>query len=330
MPELDPGLYDLDPSGQYPTLGLINGLGKTASLDSIKKHLESTYCGKLAFEFEHVPNDHERRWFCQYIENGAVDEAVPTSGLIGKKRILELLSRSEVFDQFMQKKFPQVKRYGLEGGESLVPFLDQLVCSMKGSGMKGAVIGMPHRGRLNLLADLFSCPSLTPTSIFSKVRGNSELPEGVPGQADVLSHLSCKVNLDGVLVNVLPNPSHLEAINPVAVGKTRAKQVYLFDHETRNDNCRLGDKFMCIQIHGDAAFCGQGIVMETLGISNLPHFGCGGRVHVIVNNQIGYTTPALNSRSSVYTSDIAKMINSPVIHVNGDFPEACDSYLNVL
>jgi probable 2-oxoglutarate dehydrogenase E1 component DHKTD1 len=123
-----------------------------------------------------------------------------------------------------------------------------------------------------------------------------------------------------VTINVLPNPSHLEAINPVAVGKTRAKQVYLFD-QYRNENCRLGDKYMCIQIHGDAAFCGQGIVMETLGLSSLPHFGCGGSIHVIVNNQIGYTTPALNSRSSVYTSDIAKMINSPVIHVNGDFPE---------
>ncbi|KAJ3093151.1 putative 2-oxoglutarate dehydrogenase E1 component DHKTD1, mitochondrial [Quaeritorhiza haematococci] len=181
---------------------------------------------------------------------------------------------------------------------------------------------MPHRGRLNLLTDILR---FNAAALFHKVKGNAEFPDNVPGIGDVLSHLANSVDLDyggkkPLHVSMLHNPSHLEAVNPVAMGKARARQMYLYEEGTETD-CYLGDRVMCVQLHGDAAFTGQGVVTETLGLSNLPHFTSGGSVHVIVNNQIGYTTPAMNARSTVYTSDVAKMINAPVIHVNADFPE---------
>lgn len=183
---------------------------------------------------------------------------------------------------------------------------------------------MPHRGRLNLLTDLLQ---YSPTALFHKIKGRSEFPEELGVSGDVLSHLATSLNLDyghakPVQVTMLHNPSHLEAVNPVAMGKARAKQMQMMESE--GADCQLGDRVMCIQMHGDAAFTGQGIVMETLGLSALPHFTCGGSVHVVVNNQIGYTTPAMNARSSVYASDIGKMINAPIIHVNGDYPEVCN------
>lgn len=181
---------------------------------------------------------------------------------------------------------------------------------------------MPHRGRLNLLTDILR---LAPSALFSKVKGNSEFPPGIPVSGDVLSHLAISTDLDfgaakPLHVSMLHNPSHLEAANPVALGKARARQMYLYESGTEKE-CFLGDKVTCIQLHGDSAFTGQGVVTETLGLSNLPHFTAGGSIHVIVNNQIGYTTPAMNSRSTIYTSDVGKMINCPVIHVNADFPE---------
>jgi len=180
---------------------------------------------------------------------------------------------------------------------------------------------MPHRGRLNLLTDLMQ---YDPTALFSKVKGNPEFPLGLPASGDVLSHIANSPKLDygeaePIHVSMLHNPSHLEAVNPVAMGKARAKQMDLI--AASSPECQLGDKVMCVQLHGDAAFTGQGVVMESLGLSNLPHFSSGGSIHIVVNNQIGYTTPAQNARSSVYSSDIGKMINAPVIHVNGDHPE---------
>lgn len=186
---------------------------------------------------------------------------------------------------------------------------------------------MPHRGRLNLLTDVLR---FSPGALFHKIMGNSEVPEGVNAAGDVLSHLSNSVDLTyagdkSVHVSLLHNPSHLEAVNPVAMGKARAKQMDLQATLERAasgapSSCAIGDRVMCVQIHGDAAFTGQGVVMESLAISDIPHFSSGGSVHVIVNNQIGFTTPAMNSRSSIYTSDVGKMINAPVIHVNGDNP----------
>jgi probable 2-oxoglutarate dehydrogenase E1 component DHKTD1 len=180
---------------------------------------------------------------------------------------------------------------------------------------------MPHRGRLNLLVDIFK---VNPAVIFSKVQGNPEFPEEIRGSGDVLSHLFASVDLNdgksGLHLSMLPNPSHLEAINPVVAGKARGKQIH-YINENSYENCKLGDKVLAVQLHGDAAFAGQGVVMETLALSNLPHFTCGGSVHLIVNNQIGYTTTSFNSRSTQYSSDVGKMIDCPIIHVNGESPE---------
>ena len=208
-----------------------------------------------------------------------------------KKRIYSLLTKAEVFDHFMAKRFPQVKRYGLEGAESMMVALDALFKDANTAGISDVVLCMPHRGRLNLLTDLLQFPA---AALFHKVKGNHEFPQELPFTGDVLSHLSASVDLNHysdkpVHISMIHNPSHLEAANPVAMGKARARQMYLYAENAEKD-CYLGDRVMCVQLHGDAAFCGQGIVMETLGLSNLPHFTSGGSVHVIVNNQIGYTT----------------------------------------
>ncbi|KAG0366465.1 dehydrogenase E1 and transketolase domain-containing protein 1 [Gamsiella multidivaricata] len=288
-----------------------------ASLQTILNHLEKSYCGKIAYEFMHIPNASERRWFARQVESYQKTPITPDD----KKRIFELLTKSEVFDHFMGKKFAQVKRYGLEGAESMMVALDALFQTASKSGVTEVVLGMPHRGRLNLLTDLMQ---YNPTGLFSKVKGNPEFPAGLPATGDVLSHIANSPKLDygeaePIHISMLHNPSHLEAVNPVAMGKARAKQMDLIANSS--PDCQLGDKVMCVQLHGDAAFTGQGVVMESLGLSNLPHFTSGGSVHIVVNNQIGYTTPAQNARSSVYSSDIGKMINAPVIHVNGDHPE---------
>eukprot|EP00842_Homolaphlyctis_polyrhiza_P002407 jgi/Hompol1/3167/HPOL_006379-RA len=185
---------------------------------------------------------------------------------------------------------------------------------------------MPHRGRLNLLTDLLE---YSPAALFSKVKGNSEFPLEANVMGDVLSHLAISHDIEvggpeKIHVSMLHNPSHLEASNPVALGKARARQMELYEEYTTNHtnpDCSIGDRVICIQQHGDAAFAGQGVVTETLGLSNLPHYTAGGSIHIIVNNQIGYTTPAMNARSTTYTSDVGKMINAPVIHVNADHPE---------
>ncbi|KAI9139185.1 thiamine diphosphate-binding protein [Paraphysoderma sedebokerense] len=326
--ELDPARYGVIPGKSYNIKGILH-VGKTtdpsvareqASAETIMKHLQSCYSGRIAYEFTHIPNASERRWFAHMIESFEKKRFTSEE----KRRMFSLLTKSEVFDTFMGKKFPQVKRYGLEGAESMMVALDSLFATSNSSGIVDAVVCMPHRGRLNLLTDLLQ---YNPTKLFHKVKGNPEYP---PSEADlctgdVISHLAQSVNLDyghkkPLHVSLIHNPSHLEAVNPVAMGKARAKQMYLFELNSETD-CYLGDRVACIQLHGDAAFTGQGVVMEAFGLSNLPHFTCGGSIHVIVNNQIGYTTPAINARSSVYTSDIGKMINCPVIHVNGDHPE---------
>ncbi|CAG8608971.1 10192_t:CDS:10 [Paraglomus brasilianum] len=289
---------------------------REATLEEITTHLKNVYCGRVAYEFMHVPDASERRWFAHMVESQTTKPLATEQ----KRRIFELLTRSEVFDQFMAKKFPQIKRYGLEGAESMMVALDKLFEVSNKTGIINAVLCMPHRGRLNLLTDLLKFSTV---KLFHKVRGNAEFPEDSPATGDVLSHLASSPTLiygaaKPLDVTMLHNPSHLEAVNPVAMGKARAKQLDLMKSES---NCELGDRVICIQLHGDAAFTGQGIVMESFGLSNLPHFSSGGSIHIVVNNQLGYTTPAQNARSSFYCSDIGKIINAPVMHVNGDFPE---------
>ncbi|KAJ1561257.1 putative 2-oxoglutarate dehydrogenase E1 component DHKTD1, mitochondrial, partial [Nowakowskiella sp. JEL0078] len=212
----------------------------------------------------------------------------------------------------------------------MMTVLDTIFRESNRVGIREIVLGMPHRGRLNLLADLLQFPL---ASLFHKVKGNNEFLDDEPATGDVISHLYKKlysvaqtVDLsygfnDKIKVSLLNNPSHLEAVNPVAMGEARARQMNMLDNGDVESDCQLGDRVLCVQLHGDAAFCGQGVVTESLGLSNLPHFTSGGSIHVIVNNQIGYTTPAMNARSSIYTSDVGKMIACPVIHVNADYPE---------
>ncbi|KAF6757254.1 dehydrogenase E1 and transketolase domain-containing protein 1 [Ephemerocybe angulata] len=310
------------------------------TLEEIVNRLRGVYVGNIGYEFMHSSSKTERLWFSHLLESQSLpkleDHPLSVIDEQKKKRIYELLARSEVFDNFLQAKFPNLKRYGLEGGESMLPALDSLFGAAAQRGVRHTILAMPHRGRLNLLTDLLQFP---PSSLFHKIKGGSELPDGLGADGDVLSHLVASPTLDygngaQIKVSLQPNPSHLEAANPIALGKTRAKQLSLL--KTSPADCQLGDRVMCVQLHGDAAFSGQGVVMETLGMSefavsfevlapfekipgNLPHFTSGGSVHLVVD--IGYTTPASGARSSMYCSDVGKMINAPVLHVNGDYPE---------
>ncbi|KAH7929958.1 2-oxoglutarate dehydrogenase, E1 component [Leucogyrophana mollusca] len=291
------------------------------TLGEITRYLNAVYVGRIAYEYMDLPSKTERLWFSHLLEAPPLRDAQPD--FEGKqKRIHSLLARSETFDNFLQAKFPNLKRYGLEGGESMLPALDALFSVSSQAGIQHIILAMPHRGRLNLLTDLLG---YSPTALFHKIKGGAEIPEELGVSGDVISHLVASPTLqysgatDPIKVSLQPNPSHLEAVNPVALGKARAKQFTLL--KTSSEDCKLGDKVMCVQLHGDASFTGQGVVMETLGLSNLPRFTTGGSVHIVVNNSIGYTTPSSGARSSLYCSDIAKMINCPVLHVNGDYPE---------
>ncbi|EPQ50911.1 2-oxoglutarate dehydrogenase, E1 component [Gloeophyllum trabeum ATCC 11539] len=325
---LDPTRYGLtDSDKEYNVNGIIwtapvgtqSDAAQMWKLRDIVQYLRSVYVGRIAYEYMHSPSKTERLWFSNLLESE--DPARQTPADL-RKRMHELLARSETFDQFLQVKFPNLKRYGLEGGESMLPALDELFRVSSQAGIQHIILAMPHRGRLNLLTDLLQ---YSPTALFHKIKGGSEFPETFDVSGDVISHLvsSPELRYDDALnpvkVSLLPNPSHLEAVNPVALGKTRAKQYALL--KTSPEDCMLGDRVMCVQLHGDASFTGQGVVMETLGLSNLPHFTSGGSVHIVVNNNIGYTTPASEARSSLYCSDIGKMIHAPVLHVNGDYPE---------
>lgn len=325
---LNPERYGLGKEENYSLEGILHVNDSmqesTSDFKTILNHLQAVYCGKIAYEFMHLPSASERRWWYHAVESWQKPELDETQ----KKQIHKILAKSEVFDHFLAKKFPNVKRYGLEGAESMMVALDRLFELSATNGIQDIVIGMPHRGRLNLLCDLLQYP---PAALFHKMKGLSELPDSF-ASGDVISHLTNNPNLDyhgkKVHVSLLHNPSHLEAIDPVAMGKARAKQTELL--RSAEASCNLGDRVMCIQIHGDAAFTGQGVVMETLGMSNLPHYSSGGSVHIVVNNQLGYTTPAQNARSSSYCSDIGKMINVPVVHVNGDYPEDVAKALDVV
>uniref|UniRef100_A0A8B9QST9 2-oxoadipate dehydrogenase complex component E1 n=1 Tax=Anas platyrhynchos TaxID=8839 RepID=A0A8B9QST9_ANAPL len=267
-----------------------------------------------------LPTSEERKWFAKRFEE-LKQEAFTTEE---KKHLCKLMLESQEFDRFLATKFATVKRYGGEGAESMMGFFHELFKMCAYSGVTDIILGMPHRGRLNLLTGLLQLP---PELMFRKMRGLSEFPENSPAIGDVLSHLTSSVDLDfgshrPVHVTLLPNPSHLEAINPVAVGKTRGRQQSLLDGDySPESSAQPGDKVICLQVHGDAAFSGQGIVPETLTLSNLPHFRVGGSIHLIVNNQLGYTTPPERGRSSLYCSDIGKIVGCAVIHVNGDDPE---------
>ncbi|XP_019627441.1 PREDICTED: probable 2-oxoglutarate dehydrogenase E1 component DHKTD1, mitochondrial [Branchiostoma belcheri] len=322
IPSLNPELYGF--SGQDSTRldlqGILHTWTESATITDILKHLEDIYCGPLAVEFHQLVTEEEKEWFSRQLEQQH-GEALPVDR---RKELAKILLESQVFDNFMATKFTTVKRYGGEGAESMMGFFDQVFRQAAEDGIQDVVLGMPHRGRLNLLAGMLNFP---PELLFRKMRGLPEFPDGVQGSGDVLSHLTASTDLQyddkSVHVTMIPNPSHLEACNPVAAGKTRAAQLHLreWDYSQEEGDSQQGDKVLCLQIHGDAAFTSQGVVAETLGLADLPHFHVGGTVHLIANNQLGFTTGAERGRSSRYSSDIAKMIDCAVIHVNGDYPE---------
>jgi len=282
-----------------------------STLKDLLSFLKKVYCGPVGYEYMHISNPTERKWFRDRIEN---DESALQFTKIGKEAILNKLIQAEGFEKFLHKKYVGTKRFGLDGGESLIPALEQIIKIGGQSQVKEVKIGMSHRGRLNVLANVLQ---KSYKKIFNEFAGefNSSSKDGA---GDVKYHLGASSNreFDGnsVHVSLTDNPSHLEAVNPVVLGQTRAKQ---FFHKDKNRK-----KVIPILIHGDAAFAGQGIVAECFAMSGLPGHNTGGTIHIIVNNQIGFTTSPRFARSSPYPSDVAKMVDAPIIHANGDDPEA--------
>ncbi|XP_062276705.1 2-oxoadipate dehydrogenase complex component E1 [Scomber scombrus] len=306
--------------GQLNTSGLRH-FGKTeASMEEVQAYLEEAYCGHLSVETNQLGSLEEQEWFADHFEDLKKKSFSPEE----RRQLTKIMLESQEFDHFLATKFATVKRYGGEGAESMMGFFYELFHHSAHTGVTDIIIGMPHRGRLNLLTGLLKFP---PELMFRKMRGLSEFPETSPAIGDVLSHLTSSVELDfgaghPLHVTMLPNPSHLEAINPVAQGKARARQQLRQEGDySPEDNAQPGDQVICLQVHGDGSFTGQGIVPETLTLSNLPHYRVGGSIHLIVNNQVGYTTPSERARSSLYCSDVGKMVNCAVIHVNGDDAE---------
>ena len=312
LDELHPEFFGFKKSDYQKNIylgGLINR--ENSNIREILAFLKKTYCGSLGYEYMHISNPTERRWFRKRIEKPEDDFNFTKNG---KEAILNKLIQAEGFEKFLHTKYVGTKRFGLDGGESLIPALEQIIKISGQSQVKEVKIGMSHRGRLNVLANVLQ---KSYKRIFNEFAGEfGDLSD--EGAGDVKYHLGASSNreFDGnsVHVSLTDNPSHLEAVNPVVLGQTRAKQYFHKDKE-RN-------KVIPILIHGDAAFAGQGVVAECFAMSGLPGHNTGGTIHIVVNNQIGFTTSPRFARSSPYPSDVAKMVDAPIIHVNGDDPEA--------
>ena len=312
-PELDPAHYGFTDSDIDRKIFINGVLGmEYASLREILTALRDTYCHHVGVEFLHMSDPEEKAWIQERIEEPRNHTDFTEKG---KKAILERLTAAEQFEKFLHTKYTGTKRFGLDGGEALIPALEQILKRGSQLGVEEVIVGMAHRGRLNVLANFMG---KSYTAIFSEFQGNSSNPEDVQGSGDVKYHLgtSSDREFDGknVHLSLTPNPSHLEAVNPVVIGKTRAKQAQLNDTEY--------NKVLPLLLHGDAAFAGQGLVAETLMISELPGYRVGGTVHIVINNQIGFTTTPKYGRSGPYPTDVAKMLSAPIFHVNGDDPEA--------
>ena len=312
-PELDPETYGFS-SEDYDRPIFINyvlGL-EIASLNEILTILKATYCGTIGVEFMHIQDPAQKAWIQERIE--AIGNRTEFTER-GKVAIYEKLLAAENFERFLHKKYIGTKRFGLDGGEALVPALEQILKRGGQMGLKEVVIGMAHRGRLNVLHNVLDKPF---RAIISEFLGNPANPEEAGGSGDVKYHMGSSADRqfdeNQIHLSLAPNPSHLEIVDPVVVGRVRAKQAQ-----------RTSDDFkevLGVILHGDAAFAGQGVVAETFAFSALRGYRTGGTMHIIVNNQIGFTTSPSYSRSSPYPTDVAKMVMSPIFHVNGDDPEA--------
>lgn len=275
--------------------------------------LRETYCGKVGLEYMHISDTEERRFLQDQFET---PEDTIQFTEEGKRAILAAVIRGEQYEKFLGKKYVGTKRFGLDGGESMIPALEAVIKYGGQLGVREIIYGMAHRGRLNVLANVMGKPYKV---IFHEFSGGSANPDDVGGSGDVKYHLGTSTDrtFDGIDVHMslVPNPSHLEAVNPVVLGKTRAQQAI-------RDDLKQHEQVLPVLLHGDAAFAGQGIVWECLGFSGVRGYNTGGCLHFVINNQIGFTTSPQFARSSPYPSDVAKGVQAPILHVNGDDPEA--------
>ncbi|GKY86150.1 2-oxoglutarate dehydrogenase E1 component [Sinisalibacter aestuarii] len=313
-PELDPASYGFTEADMDRPIFLDQVLGlDMASMRQILDIVKRTYCGTFALQYMHISDPEQAGWLKERIEGFGKEIQFTREG---RRAILNKLVEAEGFEKFCHVKFMGTKRFGLDGAEALVPAMEQIIKRGGNLGLKEVVIGMPHRGRLSVLANVLSKPY---RAIFNEFQGGSFKPEDVDGSGDVKYHLGASSDreFDGnkVHLSLTANPSHLEAVNPVVLGKTRAKQAQLGDADRT--------EVLPVLLHGDAAFAGQGVVAEGFGLSGLVGHRTGGTIHIVVNNQIGFTTAPSFSRSSPYPTDIALMVEAPIFHVNGDDPEAC-------
>ncbi|MBY8976224.1 2-oxoglutarate dehydrogenase E1 component [Rhodobacteraceae bacterium NNCM2] len=311
-PELDPEFFGFTQADMDRPIYIDNLLGLTeAPLREIEQLLKRTYAGTFALQYMHLDDPVAKRWLQDRIEGYGNEVSFSTEG---RKAILNKLVEAEGFEKFLHVKYMGTKRFGLDGAEAAIPALEQIIKRGGALGAREIVIGMPHRGRLNILANVMSKPF---RAIFNEFQGGSFKPDDVDGSGDVKYHLGASSDrqFDGntVHLSLTANPSHLEAVNPVVLGKCRAK---LEQHDAGPT------AVIPLLLHGDAAFAGQGVVAECFGLSGLKGHRTGGTIHLIVNNQIGFTTAPRYSRSSPYPTDIAKMVDCPIFHVNGDDPEA--------
>src|SRR3954469_18406545 len=311
QPELEPGFYDLTEADLDQTVnaGSYVGLDRT-SLRNLLQALRDTYCRNIGFEYMFISDRVQRQWIQERIEP---TRAMPQLTNEQRRHLLQKLTEAEHLERYLHTRYVGQKRFSLEGGESLIPCIDELIQRAGSNGVQEFVIGMAHRGRLNVLVNVLG---KMPKDLFLEFEGKAphELPSG-----DVKYHngFSSDLSTTGgpVHISLAFNPSHLEIVNPVVEGSVRARQ--------RRRDDKTGDQVLPILIHGDAAFAGQGVVMETLNLSGTRGYGTGGTVHIIVNNQIGFTpSDPRDTRSTLYCTDVAKMVEAPIFHVNGDDPEA--------
>ncbi|MFZ4607044.1 MAG: 2-oxoglutarate dehydrogenase E1 component, partial [Caulobacter sp.] len=315
--ELDPASYGFTEADYDRPIFLDFVLGlETSTVREILSIVRRTYCGAVGVQYMHISNPQEKGWLQERIE-GRDKEIVFTPQ--GKIAILKKLIEAEGFERFLHRRFPGTKRFGLDGGEACIPALEQIIKRGGALGVKDIVLGMPHRGRLNVLAAVMGKPYHV---IFHEFQGGSSLPSDIEGSGDVKYHMGASSDRtfddNSVHLSLTANPSHLEIVNPVVLGKARAKQAF-----TLRETPDAGrGHVLPLLLHGDAAFAGQGVVSECFTLSGLKGFRTGGTIHFIVNNQIGFTTDPRYSRTSPYPSDVALMVEAPIFHANGDDPEA--------
>ncbi|MFW5967471.1 MAG: 2-oxoglutarate dehydrogenase E1 component, partial [Persicimonas sp.] len=315
-PELDPERYgfteaDLDTPVRCEPLF---GPDESTSLRRVLARLEELYCNGIAVEYQNIPVSRSRIWLREQIEK---NNYADIDGADEKKRILRRLIEADSFETFLHKKYVGAKRFSITGGDSLIPMLDALLNELGATGTDDVIFGMAHRGRLNVLHNIMGKPAEAMLSEFEK----APEPEEYIGSSDVKYHMGYSSDVttargDEMHLSLCFNPSHLEYVNPVVLGRTRAKQ-----HRRGLPDSR--EKIVPVLMHGDAAFAGQGIVTETLNLARLDAYDVGGTIHIVINNQIGFTTEPAEGRSTTYATDVAKMLAAPIFHVNGDDPEAC-------